>query len=143
MVRNVTSAALLFVSSLWLTSCSGVRGGACTNCNPGNASVSLVLTATPPAAGSQLSIQAYTATITGVTLTPSSGAAVNVSLVSSAYIAEFNRVTSDSTLLAAAASVPAGNYTQMTVTFSSPRVTFCTQANPGVPGCANNTLTTI
>ena len=143
MVRNITAGALLIVSSLWLTSCSGVSGGACTNCNPGNASVSLVLTATPPAPGSQLSIQAYSATITGVTLTPSSGAAVNVSLVSSAYIAEFNRVTSDSTLLAAAASVPAGDYTQITVTFSAPRVTFCTQTNPGVPGCASNTLTTV
>src|SRR5258707_3016491 len=31
----------------------------------------------------------------------------------------------------------------MPVTFSSPRVTFCTQPNPGVPGCADNTLTTV
>jgi hypothetical protein len=144
MIRKPFAAALLILSSLLLTSCSGPQSGGCTaNCNTGNATVSLVLTATPPAPTSQLSIQAYTATITGITLTPTTGVAVNVALTSGTYIAEFNRVTSDSTVLAAAASVPVGDYMQMTVTFSSPRVTFCTQPNPGVPGCADNTLTTV
>jgi len=144
MIRKSFTAALLILSSLVLTSCSGPRGGGCTaNCNTGNATVSLLLTATPPAPTSQLSIQAYTATITGITLTPTTGAAVNVALTSGTYLAEFTRVTSDSTVLAAAASVPVGNYTQMTVTFSTPRVSFCTQPNPGVPGCAGNTLTTV
>ena len=144
MIRNSFTAALLILPSLVLTSCSGPPGGGCTaNCNTGNATVSLLLTATPPAPTSQLSIQAYTTTITGITLTPTAGAAVNVALTSGTYLAEFNRVTSDSTVLAAAASVPVGNYTQMTVTFSTPRVSFCTQPNPGVPGCAGNTLTTV
>src|SRR4029077_7926671 len=144
MIRKSFTAALLILSSLVLTSCSGPRGGGCTaNCNTGNATVSLLLTATPPAPTSQLSIQAYTATIPGITLTPTTGAAVNVALTSGTYLAEFTRVTSDSTVLAAAASVPVGNYTQMTVTFSTPRGSFCTQPNPGVPGCAGNTLTTV
>jgi hypothetical protein len=144
MTGKASAAVLLVLSSLLLASCSGVGGGGCVaNCNNGSATVSLVLTATPPAPTSRLSIQAYTATITGITLTPTTGSAVNLTLSSTAYIAEFNRVSSDSTVLAAAASVPAGNYTQMTITFSTPRVTFCTQPNPGVPGCATNTLTTV
>ena len=127
-----------------LSSCSGVPGGGCTvNCGGGNATLSIVLTATPPAPGSGLSIHAFTATITGITLTPSGGTAVNVPLNSSSYIAEFTRVTSDSTVLAANVSVAAGTYTSAQINFSAPRITFCTQTNPGVPGCAAGTLTSI
>jgi hypothetical protein len=141
MNRQTSAAAVLVFACVFLASCSGVPGGGCTvNCGGGQASISLVLTATPPSPAAQLSIQTFIATIAGITLTPATGAAVNVSLNSSAYIADFNRVTSDSTLLAAQVSVPAGNYTQMAITFSAPRVTFCTQANPGVPGCAAGTL---
>ena len=75
---------------------------------------------------------------------PSSGTApVAVNLNSTTYIAEFNRVTSDSVLLASKVSVPSGNYNAMTVTFSAPKVTFCTVSNPGVQGCAVGTLTTV
>jgi hypothetical protein len=144
MIRQASTAALFVFSAFLLSSCSGVSGGSCTaNCGNGSATISLVLTATPPPPSSQLSIQAFTTTITGITLTPVTGSAVNVPLNSATYVAEFNRVTSDSTLLANAIHVPAANYTQMTVTFSAPRVTFCTQPNPGVPGCSNNSLTSI
>ncbi len=144
MIRQTSAATVLIFACLFLASCSGVPGGGCTaNCGGGNASISLVLTATPPNPTAQLSIQTFTATIAGVTLTPATGAAVNVTLNSSAYIADFNRVTSDSTLLAAQVSVPAGNYTQVTVTFSAPRITVCTQANPGVPGCTPGTLQSV
>src|SRR6266576_6636924 len=125
MTRQISAAALLILISLMFTSCSGVHQGGCTaNCGGGNATVSFVLTATPPPPSSQLSIQAFTATITGIKLTPSTGSDFSVPLNSTTYIAEFNRVTSDSTLLAAEVSVPAATYTQLTVTFSAPRVTF-------------------
>ncbi len=144
MIRQTSTAAVLIFACAFLASCSGAPGGGCvSDCGGGNASISLVLTATPPNPTAQLSIQTLTATIAGITLTPATGAAVNVSLNSSAYIADFNRVTSDSTLLARQVSVPAGNYTQMAITFSAPRVTYCTQANPGVPGCAAGTLQSI
>jgi hypothetical protein len=140
MTRQISAAVLLIFTSLVLASCSGV-GSVCTNCSGGgNATVSFVLTATPPPPSSQFSIQAFTATITGIKLAPSTGSDFSVPLNSTTYIAEFNRVTSDSTLLAAKVSVPAATYTQLTVTFSAPRVTFCTQLNPGVPGCAAGTL---
>jgi hypothetical protein len=144
MTRPTSAVVLLLFTSILLASCSGAPGGGCvSNCGGGNATLSFVLTATPPDPALGLSIQTFTTTITGITLTPSTGAAVNVSLNSTAYVAELNRVTSDSTLLAAAVSVPTGTYTQMAVTFSAPRVTFCTQANPGVPGCAAGTLGSI
>ena len=144
MTRQTSAVVVLLFTSILLASCSGAPGGGCvSNCGGGNATLSLVLTATPPDPALGLSVQTLTATITGISLTPSTGTAVNVPLNSTAYIAELNRVTSDSTLLAAAVSVPAGTYTQMAVTFSAPRVTFCTQANPGVPGCAAGTLSSI
>lgn len=140
-MRLATTVVLLVLFSFTMAACSGVPGGGCiSNCTSGG-TVSLVLTATPPAPTAGLSIQAFTATITGITLVPSSGAApVAVNLNSTTYIAEFNRVTSDSTLLASRVSVPSGAYNAVTVTFSSPRVTFCTQSNPGVQGCINAAL---
>jgi hypothetical protein len=142
-MRHLSFSALLLVTAFVLSSCSGVTGGGCiADCSSGG-TVSLVLTATPPSPSSQLSIQAFTATITGISLTPSSGKPVALALTSSSYVAEFNRVTSDSTLLASSVSVPSGSYTALVVTFSSPRVTFCTQPNPGVAGCAAGTLTSV
>lgn len=142
-MRHLSFSALLLVTAFVLSSCSGVPGGGCiSNCSSGGA-ISVVLTATPPSPSSQLSIQAFTATITGISLTPSSGNPISVALTTSSYVAEFNRVTSDSTLLASNVSVPGGTYTAMVVTFSTPRVTFCSQPNPGVAGCAAGTLTSV
>jgi hypothetical protein len=144
MNRQFCGCCLLVLSALTLASCSGVSGGGCiVNCSSGG-SVSIVLIANPPATTSALSIQAFTLTITGLTLTPSDGSSsVAVNLNSASYIAEFNRVTSDSTLLASRVAVPSGNYNQLKLTFSAPKVTFCTQSNPGVQGCAIGTLASV
>ncbi len=40
-------------------------------------------------------------------------------------------------------TAPAGTYTNVTISFSAPRVTYCTQLTPGVPGCASGSLATI
>ena len=146
MNRRILSAVFLVIPMALLTSCSGVNhvincsGATCVN---NNGTVSLVLTATPPDPSSQLSIQAFTATITGITLTSAGGNSVSVQLNSTTYIAEFNRVTSDSTILADGASIPADTYNQIKISFSAPRVTFCTQTNPGVPGCTAGTLKSV
>jgi len=143
-MRLASTVVLLVLTGFIMSACSGLPGGGCVaNCSSGG-SVSLVLTATPPPLTSALSIQAFITAITGITLTPSSGGApVAVSLNSTAYIAELNRVTSDSTLLASKVSVPVGTYKQVNVTFAAPRVTFCTQINPGVQGCANASLAAV
>ncbi|HKF26702.1 MAG TPA: hypothetical protein VKB24_12010, partial [Candidatus Acidoferrum sp.] len=143
-MRLAFALVVLVAIGFTMAACSGLPGGGClTNCSSGG-SVSLVLTATPPPPTGGLSIQAFTATITGITLSPASGASpVAVDLNSTAYIAEFNRVTSDSTLLASNVPVPAGSYNAVAVTFAAPKVAFCTQPNPGVAGCANATLVAV
>jgi len=146
MNRQLVIFSFAILSSALLSSCSGVPKGPCmVNCGGGgNATVSVVLTATPTDPNSSLSIQAFSATITGITLTDSTGKAVPLTLNSGAYIAEFTRVTSDSTVLAANLPVPAATYNQVQVFFSGPpSVTFCTQANPGVPGCAAGTVASV
>src|ERR1043166_4331721 len=138
------AVAFVLIASFCLASCSGVPNGGCVSNCTSAATVSVVLTATPPSPNSQLSVPAFTATITGISLTPSSGGSpVALTLVSPTYGAEFNRVTSDSTLLVSQSSVPAGAYNLVTVTFAAPRVTFCTQPNPGTPGCAPASLATV
>ena len=143
-MRKALALAFTLFAAFSLASCSGVPQGGCTaNCTSG-ATISVVLTATPPSPSSQLSVQAFAATITGISLTPSSGGSpVALNLVSPTYGAEFNRVTSDSTLLVLQSSIPAGTYDLVTVTFAAPRVTFCTQPNPGTPGCAAGSLTSV
>jgi len=143
-MRLALKLSLFAILGISLASCSGVSGGGCVSNCSSSGSVSVVLSATPPATTGGLSIQAFTATITGLTLTPSGGgSAVAINLNSTAYLAEFNRVTSDSTLLASSVSIPSGTYNQVTVTFSAPKVTFCTQSNPGIQGCANATLASL
>jgi hypothetical protein len=143
-MRLAATALLLTLIAFTLSACSGVSGGGCVaNCSTGG-SVSLVLTATPAPPVARLSIQAFTAAITGITLTPSSGGSpVAIHLNSSTYIAEFNRVTSDSSLLASNVPVPTGTYDQMTISFAAPKVSSCRQPNPGVPGCADGTLSSV
>jgi len=142
-MRLAATALLLTLVAFTLTACSGSGAGCVANCSTGG-SVTLVLTARPASPAFGLSIQAFAATITGITLTPSSGGSpVAINLNSATYIAEFNRVTSDSTLLASNVSVPIGTYNQMTISFAAPKVTSCTQPNSGVPGCADGTLSSV
>ncbi|MGB2677398.1 MAG: hypothetical protein WAN12_09985 [Candidatus Acidiferrum sp.] len=110
---------------------------------PGNATLSLTLRGTPPLPSAHLSILTFRATVTGVSLSPSSGSAVSVGLVSGTsgnYVAEFMRLQSDSSLLSAAVSVPAGTYNSLAVTFSDVLLTFCTQPSSGVAGCSSGSL---
>src|SRR5262252_3716745 len=71
-MRLAPTALLLVLIASILAACSGSGGGCVANCSTGG-SVSLVLTATPPAPTAALSIQAFTATITGITLISSAG----------------------------------------------------------------------
>jgi hypothetical protein len=136
---GLLSSSLIFS----MCACSGLpktgsgRGGAA------NATLSLALRAIPPSPLSNLSILTFRATVTGVSLTPSSGSAVSVGLVSgttSSYVAEFTRLQSDSALLSAAVSIPAGTYNSLAVTFSDVLLTFCTQPSSGVAGCSSGSL---
>lgn len=135
------------VFSSWLafsmSACSGVRQSGGGGGGTGNATISLTLRATPPSPSAHLSILAFRGTVTGVSLTPSSGSALSVGLVSgttSSYVAEFKRLQTDSALLSTAASVPAGTYNSLTATFSDVLLTYCTQPSSGVAGCSSGSL---
>lgn len=134
------SSSLIFS----LCACSGApkTGGGGT----GNATISLTLRATPPSPSANLSILSFRATVMGVSLTPASGSAVSVGLVtgnSGSYVAEFTRLQSDSALLSAAVSVPAGTYNSVAVTFSDVLLIYCTQPASGVAGCSSGSLTQV
>jgi len=134
----------LLPSSLILGLCACSGPPTTTPPPPGNATLSLTLRATPPLPSAHLSILTFRATVTGVSLTPSSGSAVSVNLVSgtaASYVAEFTRLQSDSALLSAAVSVPAGTYNTVAVAFSDVFLVYCTQAASAATGCSTGVLT--
>ena len=105
---------LLGISAIFaLTSCSGQKSSVCTtNCTTsGNASLTISLYDTPPTGTNVLS---FTLPIVGITLTPSSGSPRSVTTVTSSV--EVTRLQSDSAVIADQASVPAADYTAISVT---------------------------
>src|ERR1700719_4828539 len=70
MTRQTSAVAVLLFTAMLLASCSGAPGGGCiSNCGGGSATLSLLLTATPPDPALGLSVQTFAATITGISLT--------------------------------------------------------------------------
>ncbi len=122
---------LLIFAASSLSSCSGPPSG--TTFPPGNGTLVLVLKATPPATSSGLSLLSFAGTITGVSLTPSTG--TTSTLAATTFNVEFTRLTSD-TFFLGTISAPAGAYTALNVTFGAHTATFCTQPTPGVAGCS-------
>jgi len=128
-----------------LTSCSGSKTSVCTvNCGgggggTGTATLTIMLRATPLTPQASTNLLAFVTTITGISLTPSSGNPVNFSGTPTLDFVH----TQDSSLLVGTATVPAGTYTNATISFSAPRVTYCKQLTPGAPGCASGSLATI
>ena len=83
-------------------------------------------------------------TVTGVSLTPSSGSDISIPLPATTFIADLTRLQSDSAFLGQAlATVPAGSYTKITLAVNASRVTYCTQLAPGTPGCTAGTIATV
>src|SRR5258707_11416962 len=94
MTRQTSAVVLLLFTAILLASCSGAPGGGgVSNCGGGNATLSLVLTATPPDPTLGISVQAFAATVSGISLNPSTGASVNVPLNSTSIFAALNLVS--------------------------------------------------
>jgi hypothetical protein len=102
----------------------------------------VTLTAVPLVPPSSTNLLSFFVDINTITLTPSTGAAVNIPLNATAVGVDLTKLTSDSVFLGTSATVPAGTYSSVTVSLSNPVVTFCTQTL-GNRGCAPNTLATI
>jgi hypothetical protein len=84
-----------------------------------------------PLAGT--SIVSFKVTVTGVSLTPSTGKPVNLTLNPSSPIVELTHLQSDSAFLGTS-TVPSANYTSATVTFSAPDIVLVNQTTVALTG---------
>ena len=84
-----------------------------------------------PLAGT--SILSFKVTVTGVSLTPSTGKAVSLTLNPPTPIIELAHLQSDSAFLGTS-TVPSANYTSATVSFSSPDIVLFNQTNGTLTG---------
>jgi len=147
MNRKAASGIALAVAMILLGGCSGVPqggtggsgGGGGTGGGGQNASLVVTMTSTPPAL-TNISVISATVGITGITLTPSSGTAVALTLSPTIYPVDFMRLQSDSSFLGSLSS-PAGTYTNASVTFSAPTLTIFNQSGSTLNGtCLTNTI---
>jgi hypothetical protein len=129
MLRNKILFPLLVSAIISLASCSGLPksgGGG----GGGNSTLSLTITDTLLPGTSILS---FKVTVTGVSLTPSTGKPVTLTLNPSTPIIELTRLQSDSAFLGTS-TVPSANYTSATVSFTSPDVVLINQTNVALTG---------
>lgn len=113
-----TLAAFIFLGLGVVAGCGGGSAGPSSVNTPPPAStapLNLSLRDMPP---SGVEILAFSATVTGVAMQPG-----NVSVLDTPMTIEMTQLQSMATYLNTV-SVPAGNYTGMTVTFSNPRLTY-------------------
>src|SRR6267143_6591465 len=137
-------ASLLSLFALGLVACSGKPNPPCTvNCGgSGTASLSLTLTVTPLTPPPNTNLLSFFVDINTITLTPTTGTAVNIPLNATTIGVDLTRLQSDSVFLGTSATVPAGSYSSVTVSISNPVITFCTQTLGNI-GCAPNSVATI
>lgn len=127
-----------------LAGCSGMPKTSGGGGGTGKGSVLLTMSAAPLAPPPATSILSFAVTITGVTLTPSSGNAINIPLPGTPFVVDLTRLQSDSAFLGSVLNaVPAGTYTNVTLAISGASVTYCVQPNPGTPGCASGSVATV
>jgi Domain of unknown function (DUF4382)/Domain of unknown function (DUF5666) len=136
--RHSMKALQVFILLVTLVALAGCGGGASSVSNPvpqqGTAQVSVSLHDMPPAGVSVLSFQA---TVTGISMQPG-----GVSLLNSPMALEMTQLQAVSAYMGTI-SVPAGNYTGMTVTLTNPEMTFLNTTGGTIGGmmggstCAN------
>src|SRR6202047_3286506 len=128
MKRNKKLEHVLVVAIIALAGCSG--GGQTTTGGGGgnqqHASLTLTLTSKPDVTLTNISVLSATVSITGITLNPTSGNAVPLTLTPTVYPVDLTRLQSDTAVLGML-SLPAGNYSSATVTFSAPSLTIDNQ----------------
>ncbi|HEY8714695.1 MAG TPA: DUF5666 domain-containing protein [Candidatus Acidoferrum sp.] len=120
--------------------CSGVPQG--TGPGPGgqNATLTVTMTSKPNISLANVSILSAAVSVTGVTLNPSSGSPVSLTLNPTVLPVDLTRLQSDSALLGTL-SLPAQTYSSATVTFSAPVVTVDNQSGATLNGtCASGTI---
>jgi hypothetical protein len=130
MLRNKVFISLLLVAAIALASCSGQSKSGPPPPPGGNATLSLTMRDTLLAGTSILS---FKVTVPGVSLTPSTGKAVSLTLNPTTPIIELTHLQSDSAFLGTS-TVPSGNYTSATVSFTSPDIVLINQTGGTLTG---------
>lgn len=142
MKRYKNLGYVLFVAIIAVAGCSG--GGQTTTGGGGgnqqHASLTLTLTSKPDVTLTNISVLSATVSITGITLNPTSGNAVPLTLSPTAYPVDLTRLQADTALLGVL-SLPAGTYSSATVTFSAPTLTLDNQSGTTLNGtCLTGTI---
>jgi hypothetical protein len=114
----LAAAALSFA----LAGCNGGSGHFSSGGNPTGSSATVTLAVSDTAAAG-VTILSFEATITGASLTSSSGSSATLISSSNPLTLELKRLEGDSTL-AASVAVPTGTYNNLTISVANPTFTF-------------------
>lgn len=125
-----------------LASCSGLPPTVAGGGQGSGATFLVALRAIPLPPLGNINILSFSATVVGVSLTPSTGGSVSVPLNAPLFQVDFARLQSDTSFLAFSTSIPAGTYSNLVVSLSNPSVSYCTQTL-GITGCAAGSVTTL
>jgi uncharacterized protein DUF5666 len=124
MFRKNVFRSMLLVAVISLASCSGTpKSGGGGGGGGGNTTLSLTMR---DALLAGTSILSFKVTVTGVSLTPSTGKPVSLTLNPTTPIVELTHLQSDSAFLGTS-TVPSANYISATVSFTSPDIVLVNQ----------------
>jgi hypothetical protein len=134
-MRRITTFALGLLSAVLLAGCGGSYNAPVMNPGPGaqSAQVSVSLTDAPPAG---VTVFTFEVTVTGATLNPG-----NVDLLAGKgpQRIEVKHLETENAFLSTA-SIAAGNYTSLNLTFSNPELTFLNGTSATLAGCASGSV---
>jgi len=122
---------LMFPAVLALASCSGSNKQCTTNCQTGDATVSVTLFDTPPTGVTVLS---FSLPIVGISLTPSTGTPVSIYSPTTIVPTELTRLQAESALITMGAKVAAGTYTSVNVTLAASSGVFINYSGSTITG---------
>jgi hypothetical protein len=128
--------------ALYSASCSSVSSSVVGGGQGNGTKLIIVLRATPLPPPEIANLLSFNTIVVGVSLTPSIGGSVNVPLNAPLFQVDLSRLQSDTAFLALSSSIPAGSYTNMVVSLSNPKVTYCPQIL-GLTGCVDGSVVTL
>ena len=100
----------------------------------------MTFTDTPPAG---VSILSFTIVVSGVSLTPATGSAVNLITSSAPVTVELTRLQSDTYFAGTFTNIPTGVYNNVIVALGSPTIVFANSSGATIGTCPNNSICTI
>src|SRR5690349_24919035 len=134
-MRSLQTLFLALLSAALLAGCGGSYSAPAIAPGPGpqSAQVSVSLTDAPPAG---VTIFTFEVTLTGATLNPGT---VDVLAGKGPLRIEVKKLETENAFISTA-SVPAGNYTSLNLTFSNPELTFLNGTGATLAGCASGSV---